>query len=181
MSARDPLGAADLSSAIREAEEALAKPCFLAAAREAEADVARLTRAHGGCDAQVRTLVSQGLAAIRKAEAAESALAEERRRREEAEGKLRHLCYVYGCTSHGRTPDHGPDDCAWCEAEEFLTAALAQPAPALPETVAEAAKKLREAIFDWDDARRVEKPYIVYCAKAILAALDAAKKGGPDA
>lgn len=54
---------------------------LLAAAREAEADVARLTRAHGGCDAQVRTLVSKGLAAIRKAEAAQSALAEDPARR----------------------------------------------------------------------------------------------------
>lgn len=54
---------------------------LLAAEREAEADVARLTRAHGGCDAQVRTLVSKGLAAIRKAEAAQSALAEDPARR----------------------------------------------------------------------------------------------------
>ena len=40
----------------------------------------------------------------------------------EAVEMLRHLCNVYGCTSYGRTPDHGPDDCSWCEAEALLAA-----------------------------------------------------------
>jgi len=40
----------------------------------------------------------------------------------EAVRMLRHLCNVYGCTSYGRTPDHGPDDCSWCEAEALLAA-----------------------------------------------------------
>ena len=97
------------STARKQAEEALAKwdhdPDFtadncipailalLAATREQEAEHAMFLRMHDDCDAIRRSLVSQGLAAIRRAEEAEAALAEERRKREEAE-RERHAALV---------------------------------------------------------------------------------------
>lgn len=73
-------------------------------------------------------------------------LAEAEGRAERYAASLRHLCNVYGCTSFGRTADHGPEDCAWCEAEALLP----PPEPARPMTrdEADAVEEIESAMFE---------------------------------
>jgi len=76
------------------------------------------------------------VALLRTGRAALDALAPPADAATEAVRMLRHLCNVYGCTSYGRTPDHGPDDCSWCEAEALL-ALFPAPAPSAKEDTIE--------------------------------------------
>jgi len=64
---------------------------------------------------------------------------------------LRHLCNVYGCTSYGRKPDHGPEDCSWCEAEALLDA-RSRPAP--PADAAREAVRYWTFQTEWGDGYR---------------------------